>query len=429
MIIIWISFALLAFVGLWFVTLQILRIFVGYLSKYLASSVFISSRDPQKVIQQDLWYLPASWVVCTITDSQVRGRLRVFGVERICHWDRRKGVCLLSPMSKGTRFHAAQAIFVPKEGPYETLSLEPAKTKAFQDHGDQYFDTSMGHRTHALLCWKDGKLMYERYGRSFDEHTIFPGWSMSKSVTNAMLGIAVESFGFDLHKCLSEIFECDFAGLKPEHLLHMSSGIPWSENYFFYSDVTRMLYLEEDMESFLLHKGLKKTPGNYWKYSSGDTNLLQASMRKELGQLRYESLVYELLFDRIGMKSAFFETDATGLYVGSSYVHARARDWLRFGLMYLHEGNVCGEKVLDSSWVQYSQMAAPASKGEYGGHFWKNESMKMPDVSRDCYSAEGFMGQRVFILPSDGTVIVRLGSSKKDAVNFNEMIQGFLSYD
>jgi CubicO group peptidase (beta-lactamase class C family) len=120
------------------------------------------------------------------------------------------------------------------------------------------------------------------------------------------------------------------------------------------------------------------------------------------------------------------ETDAAGNFVGSSYSYATARDWARFGLLYYQDGIWKGDTILPKGWVAYTRTPAPASKGEYGAHFWLNQSKVLPDAPEDLFSCEGHHGQRVFIIPSRNLVIVRLGFSE-EAFGHNEFVKGILA--
>jgi CubicO group peptidase (beta-lactamase class C family) len=115
------------------------------------------------------------------------------------------------------------------------------------------------------------------------------------------------------------------------------------------------------------------------------------------------------------------ETDLAGNFVGSSYGWANTRDWGKFGLLYLNKGDWNGTQLFDPSWVSYVSTPTKNSNGTYGAHFWLNAEGKYPDVPRDLYSANGYQGQYVFIIPSKDLVIVRTGLAEEpefDANNF-----------
>ena len=129
------------------------------------------------------------------------------------------------------------------------------------------------------------------------------------------------------------------------------------------------------------------------------------------------------LFEPAGMNSAVFEPDATGVLVGSSYLYATARDWARFGLLYLDGGVINGRRILSPSWVDYVRRPAPASANAgYGGQFWLNGFSRskptqrwLPTLPEDTFFARGYNDQFVMIIPSRKVVIVRLGWTVGDA--------------
>jgi len=122
------------------------------------------------------------------------------------------------------------------------------------------------------------------------------------------------------------------------------------------------------------------------------------------------------------------EADMSGNYVGSSYGWATTRDWAKFGLLYLHQGNWNGEQLFEESWAEYVKTPTNGSNQEYGGHFWLNAGGKYPDAPADLYSANGYQGQRVFIIPSKDLVIVRMGLTNDDnAVDFNQFLKEIIS--
>jgi CubicO group peptidase (beta-lactamase class C family) len=111
------------------------------------------------------------------------------------------------------------------------------------------------------------------------------------------------------------------------------------------------------------------------------------------------------------MNSMVVETDLAGNYVASSYAWATARDWAKFGLLYLHNGNWNGEELFTKKWVDYVTTPTPTSNGTYGAQFWLNAERQFKDVPKNMYFADGYQGQRVYVLPDEELVIVRFGLS------------------
>ena len=208
----------------------------------------------------------------------------------------------------------------------------------------------------------------------------------------------------------------------------MQSGLSWDENYFKISDVTQMLFLASDMTIAQRNTKVIAPPTEIWNYSSGTTNLLSGILRKQFKtHQEYLDFPYQSLFDKIGMNSALLETDLVGNYVLSSYGWATTRDWAKFGLLYLNKGEWNGERIFSESWVDYVSKPTQNSDGTYGAHFWLNAEGKYPDISRELYSANGFQGQRVFIIPSKELVVVRTGLEEQTDEQFNTLLKEIIA--
>lgn len=269
----------------------------------------------------------------------------------------------------------------------------------------------------------DGHVVYERYAPGIDGETALPGWPVTKSVTNALVGILVGRRLLALQGPVP-IPEWNRAGdprasITLGHLLQMSSGLAFDQGMTSpRSDVMRMLLGVGDSAMLPIQKDLTAAPGTDWRYSSGTTNILARVIRNVLpDDAHHLQFPQRALFNRVGMSSAVLETDASGTFVGSSYMYATARDWARFGTLYLQDGVWNGERVLPAGWVEYSTTPAPADLDKrYGAHFW----LQIPDEYRGSnqplpvgtYHAVGHEGQFVTIVPNRRVVIVRLGHTR-----------------
>ncbi|MFM7194555.1 MAG: serine hydrolase domain-containing protein, partial [Bacteroidota bacterium] len=171
-----------------------------------------------------------------------------------------------------------------------------------------------------------------------------------------------------------------------------------------------------------------------FEYSSGPTNIISRIVRKTIGDLDYHRFPYRRLFRKIGMNGMIVEPDPSGTFVGSSYSYAPARDWARFGLLYLHDGVWQGRRILPEGWVSYTSTPAPAAlRGEYGAQWWLNAGAPgnpadrtYPDVPTDSFQCEGFDGQYVFVIPSKELVVVRLGLTQNGEFDMNGFVAGIL---
>jgi len=305
---------------------------------------------------------------------------------------------------------------------YEKLNLTVAN--AFDQKGEKI------KRTRALLVIYKDKIIAEKYEEGFSKNTKFLGWSMTKSITATYFGILQYQGKIDINKPAPVIEWANDSRSKItlHNLIQMNSGLEWNEDYGNISDVTKMLFLADDMAKVQLEKPAAFEPNKHWNYSSGTTNLLSGILRRQFQNHQdYLDFWYSSLIDKIGMHSMLIEPDMAGNFVGSSYGWATARDWAKFGLLYLHEGNWNGEQLFDKNWAKYVATPTPTSKGEYGGHFWLNAGGKYPDVPKDMYFCGGFQGQKVIIIPSKELVIVRFGLTEDEDFDFNGMMKEIIT--
>jgi len=218
-----------------------------------------------------------------------------------------------------------------------------------------------------------------------------------------------------------------------DQLLHANSGLEWDEAYATPSPATNMLFTKANMGKYAMSYNLEYEPGTHFEYSTGTTNILSRVIRRKTGQ-HYYRFPYNALFLKTGMYSAVLETDAAGTYVGSSYCFATARDWAKFGLLYLNDGVANGLRILPKGWVAYTRTPARgAIMGEYGAHFWLNAGAPgnpskrlYPLVPTDCFWADGYQGQSVWIIPSKQLVVVRLALQQGDKLDENRFLAGVL---
>lgn len=287
--------------------------------------------------------------------------------------------------------------------------LEKAVANAFDKKGEKT------KRTRSVLVIYKDKIIAEKYDTGFDKNSKILGWSMTKSITATLFGILQKQGKIDIKKPAPVV---EWANDEREkitiaNLLNMNSGLEWEEDYTKISDVTKMLFLAEDMSQSQLDKPAQFKPNTHWNYSSGTTNLLSGILRKQFKTHQdYLDFWYSALIDKIGMNSMLVETDMAGNYVGSSYSWATTRDWAKFGLLYLHKGNWNGEQLFDENWAKYVATPTNTSNGKYSAHFWLNAGGKFPDVPRDMFYCSGYQGQMIAVFPTKDLVIVRMGLSE-----------------
>jgi CubicO group peptidase (beta-lactamase class C family) len=284
-----------------------------------------------------------------------------------------------------------------------------------------------------------GRIIAEQYADGITADMPLLGWSMTKSVMNAVIGIAVR-YGKLVLEDPAPVPEWQEPGdprgaITVDELLRMSSALEFDEDYGNpFADVNRMLWDEPSAGGYAATLPLAGVPDTEWQYASGTTNILSRVVRDVIGEKNYLSFPRRALFNRLGMRSAVLCTDAAGNFIASSFMYATARDWARFGLLYLRDGIWEGQRVLPEGWVKYSTTATPrAPKGRYGAHFWLNDGdaehpadREYPLLPRDLYHASGFQGQDVMVIPSRDLVIVRLGMTNHQAWGAQTFVKAVL---
>jgi CubicO group peptidase (beta-lactamase class C family) len=282
-------------------------------------------------------------------------------------------------------------------------------------------------RTLAVVVVQGGRIIGERYAPGIGPETRLPGWSMTKSVTNALVGILVGAGRLTV-AAPAPVPEWREPGdarsaITLDHLLRMTSGLQFNEGYANpRSNVLSMLYSAPDMAAYSAKWKLETEPGTRYRYSSGSTNIVARVIRSVMkSDTEYLTFPRRALFDRIGMSSAVLETDASGTFAGSSYLFATARDWARFGQLYLHNGVWNGQRILPEGWVAYAKSPNPADPdGRYGAGFWRSvpPSYDLTNVPlpADAFHAIGHEAQLITIIPSRDMVIVRLGRTRYSGV-------------
>lgn len=276
-------------------------------------------------------------------------------------------------------------------------------------------------RTRAIIVVYKGQIVSEQYAPGFSKDTKMYGWSMAKSFTAALIGTLVRAGKLDVKKHApvpewKDVKDPRYA-ITTEQLLQQTSGLHFLEVYTKMSDVTNMLYKRGDMAAFAAGHPLAHTPGTVFSYSSGNSNILSRIIRQTVGEKDYAAYPFTALFYKIGMYHTSMEPDASGTYVGSSYINATARDYARFGLLYYNNGAWNGEQILPAGWVQQSVIAPAANKQKnYGYQLWLNGVQAnapsqhiFKDVPADMFYCDGYAYQNIYIIPSKKLVVVRLG--------------------
>jgi len=435
-----------------------LRIGVGWKAQILCSGVFVSGREAAPVLKEDVAVHPILKFIRTKVDyekKEVRASFLGLIKNRSIYRPPLGSILLSGASEESVR---AWTVEIPEPQPanpevvpwpigdlildnnlppdVDGGLLEKAVDGAFAEPNPEN-----PRRTRAVLIIRDGRLIAERYAPGITSAMPLIGWSMTKSVTSSLVGILVGEGKLSLQAPapVPEWQKPDDPrrNITLEQLLWMSSGLGFSETYAEkpVSDVQLMLFTKPDMAAYAVQAPLEAEPGTKWHYSTGTTNIVAGIICRTIGDQReYFAFPRRALFNRIGMRSAVFETDATGMYNCGSSLFASGRDWARLGLLYLNDGVWEGERIFPEGWVAYSTTPAPtAEKGDYGAQIWlnkgpqgKQEERPFPKLPQDLFYFEGYQGQFVGIIPSRRLVVVRLGMMTKGEWAFGEFLENIL---
>jgi CubicO group peptidase (beta-lactamase class C family) len=413
--------ALTGAIALAIYAVRLAAIGTAYSAKILCSAISFRGAIRRRSLQPtSQWMISRSFVTSTCASIADRARLHREGF----------GCSLIHP---GTEPRAAATFEQPArresardrfESTEALPQLRDLRLNAIVEQAFAEPDAARPRRTRAVVVVHKDRLIVERYADGFTKDTPLIGWSMAKSVANALVGILVQEGKLALGDPVA-LPEWRAPGdprskITWDQLLRMTSGLEFREDYSDpLADVTYMLLAVPNAGAYAAEKRLESQPGTRWDYSSGTTNIIAYAARRIVGDSNYVQWPKRALFDRLGMTRAVMETDAAGNFVASSFMYATARDWARFGLLYLHDGVWSGQRILPQGWVRYSRTpVAQAPDKRFGAHFWLSVpehyrcASEAPALPPDAFHAIGHEGQFVTIIPSRELVLVRLGLTR-----------------
>lgn len=289
--------------------------------------------------------------------------------------------------------------------------------------------------TRAVVIVQGGRVVFEQYRAGYGPDTRLISWSSAKSMTQALVGAAVQQGRLDPDAPMGHpLWGADngYAKITWRQWLQMIDGQAYRE-----IGVTRVIDSGAaqalfgpgrlDVASHCARLPAAHAPGAVWNYNTCGTTLVAAALGRVIAptgapdarRAAFTRWMKDALFNRIGMTSAVTEFDSSGTFLGGSLVWANARDFARFGLLYLRDGVWEGQRVLPDGWVDFARSPQPQPETDtYGAGFWLTpptgngvglRSLIIGEGMRDAFSAQGRAGQVVLIVPSKDLVMVRLG--------------------
>lgn len=410
-----------------------LNIVAGYSAKSMSSSVFLAKRSAQFTDSTDNNFSPINFGTDKVDKTTKTATSSVFGLlSRKAVYREGVGSVLVDD-----DFDTSLPVQTPKRAKLNTSSPYPfgnaeQKDTVLSSVDYSKLNTAISNsfadhlKTRAVVVIHKNQIIAERYGKEFNKNSRMLGWSMTKSIMSTVFGILQHQEKIDIYEKapVKEWQNDSRKNITINDLLHMNSGLEWDENYDDISDVTKMLFLERNMSIAQAKKQFAGPTNETWNYSSGTSNLLSGILRTQFTEYQeYLDFWYTNFIDKIGMNSMVVETDMDGNYVGSSYSWATPRDWAKFGLLYLNNGNWNGTELFTKDWVDYITTPTKGSNGTYGGHFWLNAEGQFPDLPKNMYFANGYQGQMVCVFPDQDLVVVRMALAD---ISHNDFLKGIL---
>jgi CubicO group peptidase (beta-lactamase class C family) len=286
---------------------------------------------------------------------------------------------------------------------------------------DALQNLNAGGKTKSFLVIKNDSILFEKYFDGYDQNSLSNSFSVAKSIVTSMMGKAImEGKIKGLDQPVSDYFEEYKEGLASVltvgNLATMSSGMDWSEKYYSVINITSESYFTKDLRSVILRQKIIDKPGQGFRYSSGDTQLLGMVIEKATG-ISLSEYLSEKFWKPMGAENnALWQIDSENYGMEKAYccIAATARDFARFGKLYINKGKWNDEVILDSSFVELSIQPSFKDSPYYGYGWWLYDY-----EGKKVFTMNGHRGQFVISFPEENIIIVRQG-------DFNE--KGRVSY-
>ncbi|KYH02588.1 serine hydrolase [Bradyrhizobium sp. DOA1] len=414
------------------------KVATGFLADILCSETFVTGLDPRRTFAETTDAMPGTGLISWAMDYRI-DRVRkdvtvtLFGLGRSqavyreglgCTLAHEAGIVPVEPPADDGQPALLPEIAGPAIVPPQNEALAVALDRAFAEPAQPPY-----RRTRAVVVMKAGRIIAERYADGIGPETQLLGFSMTKSVMSALTGILVRQGKLKLDG------PAPIAAWKnpddPRHaitvdqLLRHTAGLALGNSLqaslaSALEPVNRMKFVETDMAAYATSISLATAPGTAWNYHDGNTVILSHLIRNAAGGNPADALRFARreLFAPLGMRHITLQLDGSGTIEGSGEMLASARDWARFGQLYLGDGVAGSKRILPEGWVSYSSSPTPNAWVGIGAGVWTNQGDSFGAKfrvehgwPRDAFFAKGTIGQYTIVIPSEKLVIVRLGRS------------------
>lgn len=286
-------------------------------------------------------------------------------------------------------------------------------------------------KTAAFLVLQDGKILSESYFGNYNDRSKTNSFSMAKTVTTILLGIAIkEGYVRDLDQPISDFlpeFKNDPIGntVTVGQLSLMNSGYDWDEQYYSPFSPTVELYYGSNVSDFLLNRTFTEPAGSFWEYSSASTELLGLfllrALQKPNAAQSLSGYLSEKIWQPMNMNDdALWHTDNEGMELVYCCISTNARNYAKLGLLMQNKGKWGDQQIVPASFVE--QMTQPNGQPYYGLSTWLGMHK-----SPAHYWFSGHLGQFIINVPEHNITIVRLGETPpKDKGHLDDLIPWFI---
>ncbi len=405
-----------------------LRVAVGVTAHDLCQAVFITGRDPDVAFAETLaprpgYRLVARFMAFAVDRDKSTVQAKLGGIRRNAVYTPGRG-CLVTvgggrPPRPLPPEPASLPLLPDIAGPEVVTPRSPAVRAALDRLFAEETPTDP-RRVKAVVVLQHGRVIAERYAAGYGVDTPVNGWSMSKSILNAMLGTLVRDGKLRMDQPapipLWRKPGDPRGAITLDHLARMTSGLSVDQDSSGFDVASQILYDERDTVGAAVRRPLARPAGREWRYSDPQTLILARIVENVAGGTPegFLRLARREVFEPLGMTGVTIDFDAAGNPLISTYVAAPARSWARLGQLYLQDGRIGQVRILPPGWVDYSRRLT--LKSPYGAGFWVVDtpdpdfsSLQQAGLPRDTFLASGNLGQRVYVIPSQDLVVVRLG--------------------
>ena len=283
--------------------------------------------------------------------------------------------------------------------------------------------------TKAFLVIKNDSIIFEKYFDGYSESSKSNSFSMAKSITVSLLGKAImdgkiSSFDQPVGDFFDEYKTGFGAELTIGDLASMSSGMEWSEKYYSIINITSESYLTDDLRSLILKQKIIKKPGQKFRYSSGDTQLLGMVIEKATNTNLSEYLRNNFIIPMGFENQALWQLDSeeNGMEKAYCCFASNAKDFARFGKLYKNNGKWNNEILLDSAFINKATNPVFDTSPYYGYGWWLYNYN-----GKKVFTMNGHRGQFVIVFPEEDIIIVRLGDKNQEGDNDDGDLYKYIS--